>query len=331
LYPATVFKWLHDVTLQQLPLPAGGPSAKSPRAAKAPLKAELVLLMLRVLRDSEDGELAMLRTRMLVEGLAFAAEKARENLLARTDSAKPLRHLFHKLSANAPFLHEKLLPHLVANHRHPDYDANATKHLGAFHAQFPLGKWVSWENIRAYHRLREHAPTLFRPMTGYLQASARRTTGSWWGKLIDVDGDNQFELVSAPLLKRYAFFLAALGLVEIAFDPPANTHYCRQRRVGAALPRRVSAEPPRLGAPPPLDAHQRQANAGGAQSRSVERGVQPRRQSHCHGHGRRPRRGQAVARRAAATDSRARAGGQDRRSSIGPGTACTERTGRVIL
>jgi len=177
--------------------------------------------------NADDGELAMLRTRMLVEGLAFAGEKDRENLLVRTNSAEPLRDLFPKLSANAPFLHEKLLAHLVDNHRRPVYDATATKHLGAFYAQFPPGKWISWENIRTYHRLREHAPTLFRPLTGDLQASARRTTGSSWGRFIDVNGDNQFELVSTPLLKGYAFFLAALGLAEITFDLPANTFYCR--------------------------------------------------------------------------------------------------------
>lgn len=63
--------------------------------------------------DSGDSDRELLRTRLLVGGMAFAGEKEREQLLTRADSATSVRDLFEKVSVNAALLHEELLAHLA--------------------------------------------------------------------------------------------------------------------------------------------------------------------------------------------------------------------------
>jgi hypothetical protein len=175
--------------------------------------------------NPDDSDLTLLRTRLLVGGMAFAGEKDRENILACTDSAEPVRNLFNKVSASASFLHEELLAHLFNNrNRWCSYNSRSVKNLAAFFAKLPVEQWISWENIRRYHTLREDRPSLFDSPTGYMQAHAARAEDTW-SSSVNVGQHNEFELVGEPLLKGYAFLLAAFGMAEIAYGPPKHATY----------------------------------------------------------------------------------------------------------
>ncbi|MCI0534650.1 MAG: hypothetical protein L0Z50_05425, partial [Verrucomicrobiales bacterium] len=178
---------------------------------------------------SDNSDFALLRTRLLVGGMAFAGEKEREKLLARADSAEPVRDLFAKVSANAAFLHEELLPHLALNrNRWCRYSSSSVKQFASFFAKLPA-EWVTWENVRSYHTLREYRPTLFEQATGGLQAHATKGDDGWTTSIF-INEQNEFELVAEPLLKGYAFLLAAFGMAEIAYAPPNQTTYHRPRK-----------------------------------------------------------------------------------------------------
>jgi hypothetical protein len=179
---------------------------------------------------SDDSDLNLLRTRLLVGAMVSAGEQEREKLLAHPDSAEPARDLFAKVLANAAFLHEELLPHLPHNrNRWCRYDASYLKQLASFFAKLPADQWIAWENIRSYHMLREYRPTLFDRATGGLQAHAMKGSDAWTTS-ISIDERNEFELMAEPLLKGYAFLLAAFGMAAIAYRPPKQTAYHRPRK-----------------------------------------------------------------------------------------------------
>jgi hypothetical protein len=178
--------------------------------------------------DSGDSDLALLRTRLLAGGVAFAGEKERGAFLERPDNADAVVKLFEKASANAAFLHEELLAHLAhSSNRWCQYDSGAIADLPAFFGKLPEGRWISWDNIRAYHALRERQPTLFVRAAG-LQSRAT-VKGDTWSVYTGLDESNEFDLVGEPLLKGYAFLLAAFGLAEIAYIPPKHPIYRRPK------------------------------------------------------------------------------------------------------
>ena len=179
---------------------------------------------------SEDSDLALLRTRLLVGGMAFAGEKDRENLLARADRAEPVRELLEKVLANASFLHEELLGHLPQSRNHwCRHSPQSVKNLALFFGRLPAGKWISWENLRSYHTLRENLPSLFDRGINYLQAHAEKD-GDRWSTSVYVSEQNELQLVGEPLLKGYAFLLAAFGMAEIAYVSPTHTTYRRPKK-----------------------------------------------------------------------------------------------------
>jgi hypothetical protein len=180
--------------------------------------------------EDSDDDLALVRTRLLVGGLAFAGEKQREELLARGDSAEPVREVIERVLGSASFLHEELLGHLAKgrNQGRP-YGAHAVKNLAMFFKRMPAENWVSWENIRSYHTLREERPGIFNQGAGGLQAQATAVKDMWSSSLY-VNDRNEFELVSEPLLKGFAFLLAAFGIAEIAYDSPTHTTYRRAKQ-----------------------------------------------------------------------------------------------------
>ena len=185
--------------------------------------------------NTDDTDLALSRAGLLVGGMAVVGAKEREKLLARPESAEPARDLFEKLLAWPAFLHEELLGHLCPRrNRSCDYHAPSARQLLAFFGAFPAGKWLSWENIQSYHRLREIQPSLFGPGTHDLLARAESEVADARSRSYPseprVNADNDLELVGEPLLKGFAFLLAAFGLMEIAYVAPANPVYRRPRK-----------------------------------------------------------------------------------------------------
>lgn len=85
------------------------------------------------------------------------------------------------------------------------------------------------ENMRTYHALRETVPSLFGQSTGGLVANATLVEDTW-SRAVHVDGHNEFKLIGEPLLKGYAFLLAAFGLVEIAYVSPTHDTYRRPKK-----------------------------------------------------------------------------------------------------
>ncbi len=63
--------------------------------------------------QSEDPDLRLLRTRLLVGGTAFAGGKERDALLRAAEGVGPARDLLEKVLQNGSFLHEELLGHLA--------------------------------------------------------------------------------------------------------------------------------------------------------------------------------------------------------------------------
>ena len=199
----------------------------------------IALTSLRTLREmtggpeffeNSDDDLALARTRLLVGGLAFVGEKEREQLLARGDSAEAVRKVLEKVFANASLLHEELLGHLSRNaNKWCPYSAQAVKNIAVFFGKAPAGKWISWENIRRFHLLREERPSIFSPGVAGLQAQAA-DVGDLWSRSLDVRDQNEFELVSVPLLKGFAFLLAGFGLAEIAYVLPTHKAYRRPKK-----------------------------------------------------------------------------------------------------
>lgn len=177
--------------------------------------------------EAETQDLVLPRTRLLVGGTAFAGEKERAALLAGADLANPTRLLCEKVLANASFLHEELLGHLAGTRNDwCPHNPLSVRKLAKFFGTFPAGKWVSWENLRAYHVLREECPSLFGPATRGLVTRAEAVHDSW-RRPAEVGDENTFDLIGEPLLKGYAFLLAAFGLAEIAYTQPAHEKYRR--------------------------------------------------------------------------------------------------------
>lgn len=180
---------------------------------------------------SSDSELGLLRTQLLVSGMAFAPPKEREALLTAVDSPQPVRGLVERILANSSLLHEELLPHLAnRQNRWCEYNAPATRQLATCFARLPVGKWVAWDNLRQYHALREQVPTVFDAGRGELHAYAVKVGREQWSTLLRVTEHTMFELVSDPLLKGFAFLLAALGLAEIAYGAPQHPTYQRPKK-----------------------------------------------------------------------------------------------------
>jgi hypothetical protein len=178
--------------------------------------------------NSDNSDLALLRTRLLVGGMAVVGSKDREKLLAGADSAGPVRDLFAKVSVNAAFLHEELLPHLAySRNQRWQYHPASVRHLASFFGKL-RAQWIAWENIRTYHALRDERLTLFEP-GGTLEANAIKNANEW-STSIFVNARNEFELVSEPLLKGFAFLLAAFGMAEIAYLPPKQPSYHRRNK-----------------------------------------------------------------------------------------------------
>jgi len=172
-------------------------------------------------------DLELLRTRLLAGGVAFAGEKEREKLLANPGAAGPVRELIEKVLANASLLHEELLGHLRQTRDNWSYyAAPAVKNLALFFGKLPGGEWISFDNIRSYHLLREEVPSIFAQRARGMQAAAMQQ-GDEWSRSIYIHDDNEFELLSEPLLKGYAFLLAAFGLAEIAYSSPKHPTYHR--------------------------------------------------------------------------------------------------------
>lgn len=206
-------------------------------------KAErLALTSLRVIHQmtgcreffpSSDGiDLALLRTHLLSEGAARVGAKARAELLARPDAPETTRSVLLKILADAPFLHEELLGHLPNSHnRGCQYHPASVTNLRAFFARVSSGKWISSENIATYHAFRDEVPSLFAPGTrGFYAKVTRDDDDDPWSRGISVGDENALDLLGLPLLKGYAFLLAAFGMAEIVYDPPRNLDYRRLKK-----------------------------------------------------------------------------------------------------
>lgn len=175
---------------------------------------------------AEDDDLLMLRTRLLVGGMAFAGTEARAALLERTDSAEPVRAVFAAVTSSVTFLHEGLLGHVsAARGRQCDYSRPAARELLSFFAGFPSGQWISCENMLAYHTLRDQVPSPFAGFVG-LEVRLDRDRDTWLDR-VGAGGDNAFQLIGAPMIQGYAFLLAAFGLAEIAYTQPGTANWHR--------------------------------------------------------------------------------------------------------
>ncbi len=92
---------------------------------------------------------------------------------------------------------------------------------------FPVGKWIEWDNILRFTRFREmdFAPVKRHDAGEYLyydevyQADGIFLSGERKALLND---DNFDQAVTLPFLKGIFFLLAAIGVVDIAYDNPGN-------------------------------------------------------------------------------------------------------------
>lgn len=201
---------------------------KSEKIAKGSVKAiQTVTQGAEFYEAPEDKDLEMLRARLILSALASVGNDVREHLLA-SSTADPARDLLNRLADQPAFFVESLQSYL-GNHTWlgNSLDLKGVKSLISFFSKLPDGKWVSIENIRQYHLLRESVPTLIHRHP-YLELKVEKTDR--WNSRAYLRGDNYFELVSEPLLKGFAFFLASLGLAEIAYNLPTNKCYHLRRK-----------------------------------------------------------------------------------------------------
>ncbi|NQU39926.1 MAG: hypothetical protein HQ523_08250 [Lentisphaerae bacterium] len=176
-----------------------------------------------------DKDLELLRTRLLVGAMAFAGAKARELLLASIEAA-PVKSLFKVLMALPAFFAEELQDYLLGARRSwIDYDKDGVKRVAACFAELPGNRWVSFRNIERYHQLRDAAPSLFLDSPIGFDVRVSRTEDDWPDRVF-ITHRNEFALAVKPLLKGFGFFLAALGMAEIAYDVPHNDDYCRPQK-----------------------------------------------------------------------------------------------------
>jgi hypothetical protein len=179
--------------------------------------------------NADDPDLALLRTRLLVGGMAFIQEKERQRMLSHPDNAEQIRFVLERVLANAAFLHEELLGHIpMTRNRWCQYSPQSVKQLASFFGKLPGDGWISYENMRSYHTLREELPTLFGQGKFGLEAVAFADDRRYYNTMT-VSEENAFLLMGEPLLKGYAFLLAALGLAEIAYTPPGKAIYHRPK------------------------------------------------------------------------------------------------------
>lgn len=195
--------------------------------------------------EHADRDLALLRARLLVMALSFAGEPARESLLTGTDRAVALRELFKTIAAHSVFLSETLLPEFRASEHHAGRLIPRTTVLVDFFAKLPAGRWVSYANMQSYFTLREQVPSVFAVMPRDAYDGNRFNFNVDAEDADDEDVDDigygggaagygrvvtNFELIGDPLLKGFAFLLAALGFAEIAYDTPTAERYRTRRR-----------------------------------------------------------------------------------------------------
>jgi hypothetical protein len=175
--------------------------------------------------DSKNSELAVVRTRLLANALASADRKAIEAMLNAPGEPAPLKELLARVLRDHILLHEELLPHLpLSRNRWLDYSPAQVQRLPAFFRAIPTDLWVSCSNIETFHRLRELTPTVFETVSAPLHAKVVTEASSWRFTGLNT-ASVSWDLVSFPLLKGFAFFLAALGLAEIEYDLPSHPDY----------------------------------------------------------------------------------------------------------
>jgi len=176
-------------------------------------------------QEPETGELALVRTRLLVGGVAAVGREQQDAILAGAGNVEAFRGLVEKVLTASSFLHEEVLSHLANRYNLGcRYNNRAVQNLAGLFARLPAGQWVSWENLRRYHTLRESVPTLFLSGRQGLRAQAAPVQNAW-SSVTYVDARTEFDLVAEPLLKGFAFLLAAFGLAEIAYGPPKHPTY----------------------------------------------------------------------------------------------------------
>lgn len=175
--------------------------------------------------DSTCNELATTRTRLLINALASSDRKAIDAMLNAPGEPAPLKGLLARVLGDPVLLHEELLPHIPpARNKWVTHASASIQGVMTFFRSLPTQLWVNRDNIESFHKLRELNPTLFAAATTSLFANVATDGNSWRFTGLNTSAGS-WDLVSAPLLRGFAFLLAALGLAEVDYGPPSHSLY----------------------------------------------------------------------------------------------------------
>ncbi len=161
------------------------------------------------------GDYDQLRTRMLLEIISFSGQAFRKTLCTST-SADPFKELPGKLSP--VLLEAELLGHIRPGSLSTIYQPGVAARLAKVMSEMPFGKWVSARNILLYFKYRDELPSVYAEPA----AKPHYSYGAYGSTTPDEAFNQRFAMISEPLLKGFAFLLAALGMAEIAYMTPEN-------------------------------------------------------------------------------------------------------------
>ena len=126
---------------------------------------------------------------------------------------------------------EQLLDHLRINNRSYYFSEyrNVKKELHKIFKKLPVDKWVSLKNIQEYCQVRE-VNLLEREMRALEYRMQQETSYGIRDSWEYVEQSTLYPVVYLPMLQAFFFLTAALGMVEIAYDKPANKLIQRPNR-----------------------------------------------------------------------------------------------------
>jgi hypothetical protein len=147
--------------------------------------------------------------------------------LSAASLAEFLRSVAEALPASQSFVLNEILTHLRPDS--PSCDPGFSKapfsRLLALFSGLPEGSWVSAQNLLDYRMYRE-VDILFFKTGRYTARNAQETSREssrdyyYYGNRKQISHDNAPDLLYAPMIRGMAFFLSALGILEICYGEP---------------------------------------------------------------------------------------------------------------
>lgn len=170
--------------------------------------------------EKSSNKLPLLRHELLLNILASAGQSLRDAMLANEpDPDLILRGFLKKLFSRPDWIHEYALTHVRPLGAPSEYDKWVMPQLRDLLKKFSESEWILATNLQSYVSYRE-LDFNFLP-TERLQVRIDSESPSYdYSNTLAVDEQSRAELMDFPLVQSVLFLLAAIGMVEVAYEVP---------------------------------------------------------------------------------------------------------------